>query len=168
MCGTEVTGNRSCVSLGDLSSTGFDRFWGMDFHPDNPCALYLMAFDGSDASIVALQVVRDPSGHVVALGSEATPVAAAPGGSALRFFSSDPLLFVDDVDKQIEQVHLPTGDTMAQSFGAIMANDSYSIEVVPAGFDGSGKIKSVSLVSGEWFDLDFVFDTAPVSDFCRR
>jgi len=151
------------VPPGDLGRLG-----GIAFDATNPDVLYLGGqANGPLAKIYAVDVVRDADMHIVGYGAASTLVASAAGvtggiDGGLAFGPGGVLFYTTFRDNQLGQIKPGSSapDRLIDLGALGVARSTGTLQFVPAGMPGAGRLKIVSFSRSTWYDAS----VAPADD----
>jgi hypothetical protein len=136
---------------------------GLTIDPKNPNRLLIGGNAlTSSAKIYAVEVVRDPNGHITGFAGSAVEVAQAPGGGlggidgGLAFGPDGVLFYSTYGDNYVGQIK--PGSTAPNKLVALgplgMLESTGGLTFVPPGFPGAGRLKLTTYSGSLWYDAE--------------
>ena len=159
-----------CYSIRDLGTPpGVPTpFGGVTFKHDDPDLMLLGgAANAASGAIYAVRVTRDSEGIINGYSGAATRFADAPNiDGGLTYGPGNVLFFTRFSTHAIGQIK-PGQTTMAKSVGLtpIFQGSTGSMQFVPAGYPGAGRLKVLSYSVGLWADINYIADANGTYDF---
>ncbi|MGE0337388.1 MAG: hypothetical protein AB7O21_19380 [Gammaproteobacteria bacterium] len=139
-------------AIGDLG--------GLTFTPGETGSLLIGGGAASlRAAIYSVPVTRDAAGHIVAFAGPAAQFATAPGvaggiDGGLAYGPAGVLFYTTYRDNQLGQIRPgSTAPDRLIDLGALgVGRSTGSVQFVPPGFAGAGRLKILSFNFGRWYD----------------
>ena len=152
-----------CYSIRDIGTPPGvpGAFGGVTFKFDDPDLLLIGgAANQPGAAVYAIRVTRDAGGIINGYSGTATKFADAPNiDGGLTYGPGNVLFFTRYNTHAIGQIKpgqtAPSKDTPLAS---IFAGSTGSMQFVPAGYPGAGRMKVLSYNAGLWADINYVAD----------
>jgi hypothetical protein len=160
----------ACYSIRDLGTPPGvpTSYGGVTFKYDDPDLLLIGgSANGGNGAVYALRVTRDSEGIINGFDGTATRFADAPNiDGGLTYGPGNVLFFTRFSTHAIGQVK-PGETTMAKSvdLASIFQGSTGSMQFVPAGYPGAGRLKVLSYNGGLWADVNYVPDANGTYDF---
>lgn len=152
-----------CYSIRDLGTPpGVPAaFGGVTFKYDDPDVLLIGgSANTSGGAVYSIRVTRDTAGIINGYAGTATRFADAPNiDGGLTYGPGNVLFFTRYNTHAIGQIK-PGQTTMAKSvdLASIFAGSTGSMQFVPEGYPGAGRLKALSYNAGLWADINYVAD----------
>ena len=152
-----------CYSIRDLGTPpGVPTpFGGVTFKHDDPDLMLLGgAANATSGAVYAIRVTRDAGGIINGFVGSATKFADAPNiDGGLTYGPENILFFTRYSNHAIGQIKpgqtSPSKDTPLAS---IFTGSTGSMQFVPAGYPGAGRMKVLSYNAGLWADINYAPD----------
>ncbi|MBS1828030.1 MAG: PEP-CTERM sorting domain-containing protein [Acidobacteria bacterium] len=160
-------GSYSFVNLGTPSGVP-SPLGGLTINPNNTSSLLIGG--GANAvsgTIEQISVTRDGSGHITGFSGSSSVFASAPSIDGGLAFSLDDVLFYTTYSNHTIQQIKPGDISSSKSINAItlgIGSSLGTLQFVPAGYPGAGKLALASYSSGQFCLVDLTADGAGTYD----
>jgi len=137
------------------------NYGGITFKHDDPDVLLIGGHaNNADAAIYAARVTRDSDGFINGFDGDAVVFASAPqidGG--LAYGPSNVLFFATYNSNNVGQIKpSSTSPNKVTNMDGVVNPSLGSLQFVPPGFPGAGRLKIASYSFSEWADVSFTPD----------
>jgi hypothetical protein len=159
----------ACYSIRDLGTPPGvpTSYGGVTFKYDDPDLLLIGgAANQPSGAVYALRVTRDAGGIINGYAGSATRFADAPNiDGGLTYGPGNVLFFTRYNTHAIGQIK-PGQTTVSKStgLGSIFSGSTGSMQFVPAGYPGAGRMKVLSFNAGLWADINYFADGSGTYD----
>jgi len=154
-------GNYSIIFNGPAGDNPVS-YGGLLFQAGDPNTLLLMGnANQAGGTLQAVSVIRGAGNHITGFGPFTTPLAAAPNNDGgLVYAPNGTLLYTRYSSNQLGQIKPGSVITdKVVDLTALGVNSSVgTLQYVPSGFGGAGKLKLISYSSADWYDMDLTPD----------
>ncbi|MGH7243159.1 MAG: hypothetical protein ACREJD_07065 [Phycisphaerales bacterium] len=147
-------------NLGTVPGVPFN-YGGLVFKHDDPDLLLIGGHaNNADAAIYAIRVTRDGDGAINGFDGDAVLFASAPqidGG--LTYGPNNVLFFAGYSNNAVSQIKPgSTGPDKSTNMDTVVLPSTGSLQFVPPGFPGAGRLKVASYSFSQWADVSFAPD----------
>lgn len=149
--GSDFAGAYNCNNLG--TPTGVSGLLGGVAFLNNNTLLVGGNANSSNGYIASIGVTRDAGNHIIGFSAPSAVYAQAPNIDGGLAFGPGGVLFATGYPTNTLMQFKPGSNTPDKSTNLVGVTSSVgSLQFVPAGFGGAGKMKIVSYSSGEFYD----------------
>jgi hypothetical protein len=138
------------------------NYGGLLFKAGDPNTLLLMGnANDADGVLNSVSVFRGAGNHIIGLGAVATPLAtAANNDGGLIYAPNGTLLYTRYSSNELGQIKPGSSTTnkVVDLSPLGVASSVGTLQYVPTGFSGAGKLKLLSYTSGNWYDMTLADD----------
>jgi len=149
-----------CYALRDLGLVPGVPFnyGGIAFKHDDPDVLLIGGHaNNSDAAVYSIRVIRDFDNSIVGFSGTADYFAATPqvdGG--LAYGPGNVLFYATYSNNTVGQIKPgSTGPDKITSMDSVVLSSTGTLQFVPPGFPGAGRLKVASYTFSQWADVSF-------------
>lgn len=149
-----------CYALRDLGQVPGVPFsyGGIAFKHDDPDVLLIGGrANNADAAIYSIRVTRDTEGAINGFDGSAVYFAGAPNiDGGLAYGPGNVLFYATYSNNTVGQIKPgSTGPDKVTSMDSILLPSTGTLQFVPPGFPGAGRLKIVSYTFHQWADVSF-------------
>jgi hypothetical protein len=142
----------TATDLGEVPGLAASGTGGIAFKPGDPNTMLILGRTDSNAALYSFGVLRDNNNHITGFAGNAVVAAPAPHADGGMGYVDDVLLYPRYITNQIGEIKDgSTATDKVVNLTALGADPGVDgVGVVPTGYPGAGKLKSVSYVTGSW------------------